>query len=105
MAADAAHVPSPQIPPGATAQGRGSSTAQLYGVEWRRARAAFLAIYDTCICDGDCCPSDGCHAPANTVDHIVPHRGDHGLFWDRDNWQPMAKRCHDRKTAREGRWG
>jgi len=23
------------------------------------------------------------------------------LFWDRNNWQSMAKACHDRKTAAE----
>jgi 5-methylcytosine-specific restriction protein A len=22
------------------------------------------------------------------------------LFWDKQNWQAMAKSCHDRKTAR-----
>jgi hypothetical protein len=27
------------------------------------------------------------------------------LFWDCGNWQPMCKRHHDSKTAREGRWG
>ncbi|WP_143035082.1 HNH endonuclease [Marininema mesophilum] len=28
------------------------------------------------------------------------------LFWDKDNWQSLCKRCHDRKTAIEdGRWG
>jgi 5-methylcytosine-specific restriction endonuclease McrA len=35
------------------------------------------------------------------VDHIVPHKGDQTLFWDRANWRPMAKACHDSKTARE----
>ena len=25
------------------------------------------------------------------------------LFWDRDNWQPLCKQCHDKKTAREDR--
>jgi len=32
------------------------------------------------------------------VDHIIPHKGDQQLFWNRDNWQPMAKSCHDKKT-------
>jgi 5-methylcytosine-specific restriction protein A len=39
------------------------------------------------------------------VDHVVPHRGDAILFWDRANWQSMCKPCHDTKTTREGRWG
>ena len=25
--------------------------------------------------------------------------------WDEANWQGLCKRCHDAKTAREGRWG
>lgn len=35
------------------------------------------------------------------VDHIIPHKGDMELFWDRNNWQAMAKECHDKKTATE----
>ena len=35
------------------------------------------------------------------VDHIIPHKGDKVLFWDRSNWQPLCKTCHDTKTARE----
>lgn len=52
---------------------------------------------------------------AEVVDHIKPPRFkeamDSGvparieqakaLFWDRNNWQSLSKRCHDRKTARE----
>ena len=34
-----------------------------------------------------------------TVDHIIPHRGDPELFWDRSNWQALCKNCHDRKTG------
>ena len=37
--------------------------------------------------------------PATVVDHIVPHRGDHALFWDEQNWQPLCKSCHDKKTG------
>ena len=43
--------------------------------------------------------------PATIVDHVVPHRGDPDLFWDEANWAALCKRCHDAKTAREGRWG
>jgi 5-methylcytosine-specific restriction enzyme A len=41
------------------------------------------------------------------ADHIVPHRGDHALFWDDDNLQTLCKPCHDsakqREEARMGR--
>ena len=37
------------------------------------------------------------------VDHIIPHRGDQKLFWDRNNWQALCKPCHDRKTGKEDR--
>ena len=35
----------------------------------------------------------------------VSHSFDQRLFWDETNWAPACKRCHDAKTAREGRWG
>lgn len=43
---------------------------------------------------------------AEVVDHKIPHGGDMVLFWDRNNWQALAKACHDRKTAtRDGGFG
>ena len=36
---------------------------------------------------------------ASVVDHKQPHRGDYAKFWERSNWQAMAKECHDLKTA------
>ena len=47
------------------------------------------------------CRKQGRYTKATVVDHIVPHRGDQKLFWDRSNWQPLCKACHDRKTWRE----
>jgi 5-methylcytosine-specific restriction endonuclease McrA len=35
------------------------------------------------------------------VDHIVPHRGDQGLFWDTSNWQSLCKKCHDSVKQKE----
>ena len=37
--------------------------------------------------------------PATVVDHVIPHRGDRKLFWDEQNWQPLCKECHDKKTG------
>ncbi|WP_330848890.1 HNH endonuclease [Mangrovicoccus ximenensis] len=44
-----------------------------------------------------------CHAPAQVVDHIQPHRGDQSLFWDVSNWQALCKCCHDREKQRQER--
>ena len=39
------------------------------------------------------------------LDHIIPHRGDRKLFWDRDNWQALCKSCHAKIHAEHGdRW-
>ena len=65
-----------------------------YGRAWLRARDAFLRDHPFCAC--------GCGRAADTVDHIVPHRGDRLLFWDQANWQALAAYpCHSAKTARE----
>ena len=51
------------------------------------------------------CRAQGRVVPATVVDHVTPHRGNQRLFWDKGNWAPACKPCHDAKTAREGRWG
>jgi 5-methylcytosine-specific restriction protein A len=80
---------------------RPSASRRGYGPRWRRARAAYLACHPLCVR----CQAEGRIEPSTTLDHIVPHRGDQKLFWDRSNWAALCKTCHDAKTAREGRWG
>ena len=80
---------------------RPSAAARGYGARWRRARRAFLARHPLCAR----CAARGRLAPATVVDHVTPHRGDPGLFWDERNWAALCKPCHDAKTTREGRWG
>lgn len=65
--------------------------------EWKRARLVHLKAAPLCV---DCI-SIGLVVPASEVDHILPHRGDRHIFWDRTNWQGLCKPCHSRKTARE----
>ena len=80
---------------------RGSSASRGYGSKWRTARRAFLRSNPLCVD----CHKRGIPKVATVVDHIIPHKGDPGSFWDRANWQPLCKRCHDRKTAvADGRW-
>jgi 5-methylcytosine-specific restriction enzyme A len=76
---------------------RETSTARGYDRRWREARLSHLAEQPLCVA---CQRADPPRVePATVVDHVVPHRGDQGLFWDRDNWQSLCKRCHDQKTA------
>ena len=47
------------------------------------------------------CMKQGRYTKTTVVDHIIPHRGDPKLFWDRSNWQSLCKPCHDKKTLTE----
>lgn len=81
---------------------RGSAAKRGYGPRWRKAREGWLAQHPLC---AECEKRDRIR-PATDVDHIIPHKGDMALFWDRSNWQSLCHACHSRKTAREdGRWG
>ena len=73
-----------------------------YGNEWRKASRRFLNENPLCAL----CKQAGRIRGSEVTDHIIPHKGDMALFWDRNNWQPLCCRCHSRKTALEdGRWG
>ncbi|NTU59658.1 MAG: HNH endonuclease [Deltaproteobacteria bacterium] len=76
---------------------RGSSAQRGYGARWQKVRAAYLSAHPLCVR----CEEAGRVVPATIVDHIIPHRGDWGFFWDTRNWQGLCKACHDRKTAAE----
>lgn len=76
---------------------RGTAHERGYTSAWAKARFHFLAAHPLCAEH----ERNGALAAATVVDHIKPHRGDKALFWDRTNWQPLCKPCHDRKTASE----
>lgn len=70
-----------------------------YGSRWQRESKKFLKMYPLCAeCMKQFPPR---YTKATVVDHIKPHRGDETLFWDRANWQPLCKPCHDKKTLTE----
>lgn len=77
-----------------------SASSRGYGKAWQRESKRFLQEHPLCVQ----CERQGRYVKATVVDHIVPHRGDQNLFWDRDNWQPLCKQCHDRKTLQEERF-
>lgn len=75
---------------------RGNAAQRGYDGRWNRARRLFLAEQPLC----RMCQAQGIITLATVVDHVVPHRGDPALFWDRNNWQPLCKRHHDRDKQR-----
>jgi len=80
-----------------TIESRPNAFERGYDRKWRNARARFLRNHPVCECDE--CRERIDPLPADTVDHIVPHKGDEIVFWDRTNWRAMNFRCHSRKTA------
>lgn len=72
---------------------------------WREVRAAHLANHPLCVF----CLAQGRITPATVVDHIAPHRGDVGLFFDPGNLQSLCDaqpyRCHSSAKQSEERRG
>jgi 5-methylcytosine-specific restriction protein A len=75
---------------------RPSSGERGYNGEWRKARAAYLIANPHCV-------HPGCNTPASHVDHIVAHKGDDALFWNRANWQALCAHHHNSTKQREER--
>ncbi len=85
-----------------TDDNRGTAHERGYTATWHKARKRYLAANPICVE----CEKENIITPANTVDHIIPHRGDKELFWDEDNWQSLCATHHSIKTAKEdGGWG
>ena len=62
-----------------------------YSTRWKRQARAFIGAYPLCVS----CLCEGRITSSRVVDHIVPHGGDAGLFWDIENLQALCKTCHD----------
>jgi len=73
------------------------ASSRGYSSKWRRISKQYLESHPLC----ESCRKKGIYTKATVVDHIVPHRGDQKLFWDQTNWQPLCKKCHDKKTFSE----
>lgn len=78
-------------------QQRGNSNARGYTYRWQQASKGYLAKHPLCVH----CRQEGRVGAATEVDHIIPHRGDMVLFWDRTNWQGLCRPHHSRTTATE----
>lgn len=86
--------------PASTSWRGGKTTNERgYTYRWQQERQHFLRAHPLC----RYCEREGRLAAASVVDHMKPHRGDMGLFWDQSNWQPLCKPCHDSAKALEER--
>lgn len=77
-----------------------STKEKGYTSRWNKARSRYLKLHPLCVH----CQNKGKLTKARVVDHITPHRGDQGLFWNENNWQPLCKSCHDKKTGKFDRF-
>lgn len=74
-----------------------TTTERGYDGRWRKARDGYLRRHPLCAY----CEREGKVTAATILDHVIPHLGNMQMFWDRDNWQPLCKPCHDVTKARE----
>ena len=78
-------------------QPRLSAHERGYTSKWRTASKSYLSQNPWCAE----CKRQGRHEPATETDHIIPHKGNRKLFWDKSNWQGLCHNCHSKKTASE----
>lgn len=70
---------------------RGSARSRGYSAQWDSEAAAFKRVHPLCMG----CKAIGLVKVTDVVDHVVPHRGNMAIFWDRDRWQPSCRWHHD----------
>ena len=71
---------------------------KLYGRRWQKARLEYLSEEDNALCRD--CSERGEVKAADQIHHIKAHRGDSELFWNQDNWMPLCRSCHSKRTAK-----
>ena len=72
-------------------QRHGSAASRGYGNKWTGAATEFKRLHPWCLG----CMAVGVRKATDLVDHIVPHKGDMKLFWNRRNWQPACTWHHN----------
>ena len=61
---------------------------------WRTASKLYLGQHPLC----RQCEREGRVTSATDVHHVIAHQGDHALFWDVGNWEPICKSHHAMET-------
>ena len=75
---------------------RQSSAQRGYNYRWQKYREGFLRKHALCMD----CQKRGRVVASTVVDHIIPHRGDTKLFWDKNNHQALCESCHSSHKQR-----
>ena len=70
---------------------RASEYKKLYDSKWRAYSIRFRLLNPKCVICGE---------PSEVVDHIIPHKGNKDIFWDKRYHQALCKRCHDSDKAK-----
>jgi 5-methylcytosine-specific restriction enzyme A len=85
---------------------RGSAHSRGYTKTWAAHASAFRRQFPLCgqRPNGQApvmsrCFDEGRETLATQTDHVIPHRGDRALFWDKvGNWQSLCRSCGARKS-------
>lgn len=67
--------------------------------EWRALRAIVLTSEPAC----RMCLAVGRVTPTRVADHIIEHKGDRALFFDRANLQGLCFNCHNSAKQKQER--
>lgn len=70
--------------------GRPTARQRGYSTQWDKAARGYLGRHPYCAM----CAAEGKQVLATVVDHIIPHRGDSRLFWDKSNWAGLCDTHH-----------
>lgn len=76
---------------------RETASKRGYSSAWQRARKGYLQKHPLCIY----CLKENRTTASDTIDHIIPHKGNKKLFWDSSNWQALCALCHNSTKRRE----
>lgn len=72
-----------------------------YTHSWQREADEFRKTHPRCVG----CDAMGLVHRTECIDHIIPHKGDKSLFWNKNNWQPSCNWHHTAiKPELERRW-
>lgn len=88
--------PAPEVARREADQRRGSARARGYTSAWDKAADSHRRRSPICIyCEMGAWGEPPRITAASLVDHLIPHRGDQAVFWNKADWISSCKPCHD----------